>query len=90
MDESKSFESLPLRNRPPTREVARFIAQRYRFPGVELKARLFRDYPLGSFASHVIGYIGRINDRTSSASRRATTPPTTAAPTTSASPASSS
>jgi penicillin-binding protein 2 len=32
-------------------------------PGVELKARLFRDYPMGSFASHVIGYIGRINDR---------------------------
>jgi penicillin-binding protein 2 len=63
MDESKSFESLPLRNRLSDEEVARFIAQRYRFPGVELKARLFRDYPLGSFASHVIGYIGRINDR---------------------------
>ena len=63
MDESKSFESLPLRNRLSDEEVARFVAQRYRFPGVELKARLFRDYPLGSFASHVIGYIGRINDR---------------------------
>jgi len=63
MDESKSFESLPLRNRLSDEEVARFIAQRYRFPGVELKARLFRDYPMGSFASHVIGYIGRINDR---------------------------
>ena len=63
MDESKSFESLPIRNRLSDEEVARFIAQRYRFPGVELKARLFRDYPMGSFASHVIGYIGRINDR---------------------------
>ncbi|MBN9697901.1 MAG: penicillin-binding protein 2 [Zoogloea sp.] len=63
MDESKSFESLPIRNRLTDEEVARFIAQRYRFPGVELKARLFRDYPMGSFASHVIGYIGRINDR---------------------------
>lgn len=63
MDESRSFESLPIRNRLTDEEVARFIAQRYRFPGVELKARLFRDYPMGSFASHVIGYIGRINDR---------------------------
>lgn len=58
MDESKSFESLPIHNRLSDEEVARFIAQRYRFPGVELKARLFRDYPMGSFASHVIGYIG--------------------------------
>ena len=63
MDESKSFESLPIRNRLSDEEVARFIAQRYRFPGVELKARLFRDYPMGRFGSHIVGYIGRINDR---------------------------
>ena len=42
-------------------EVARFTAQRYRFPGVEIKARLFRNYPYGELASHVLGYIGRIN-----------------------------
>jgi penicillin-binding protein 2 len=63
MEETKSFESLPLRNRLTDEEVARFVAQRYRFPGVELKARLFRDYPMGSFASHILGYIGRITDR---------------------------
>jgi penicillin-binding protein 2 len=63
MDESKSFESLPIRNRLSDEEVARFTAQRYRFPGVELKARLFRDYPMGRFGSHIVGYIGRINDR---------------------------
>jgi penicillin-binding protein 2 len=28
---------------------------------VEIKARLFRSYPWGELASHVIGYIGRIN-----------------------------
>jgi penicillin-binding protein 2 len=61
MDESKSFESLPLRNRLSEAEVARFAAQRFRFPGVEIKARLFRSYPYGELASHVIGYIGRIN-----------------------------
>ena len=61
MDESKNFESLPIRTRLTDTEVARFAAQRFRFPGVEIKARLFRSYPYGELASHVIGYIGRIN-----------------------------
>jgi len=61
IDESKSFESLPIRTRLTDEEVARFAAQRFRFPGVEIKARLFRSYPWGELASHVIGYIGRIN-----------------------------
>lgn len=61
LEESRSFESLPLRTRLNDSEVARFAAQRYRFPGVEIKARLFRNYPYGELASHVIGYIGRIN-----------------------------
>lgn len=60
-EEAKSFESLPLRSRLTDEEVARFGAQRYRFPGVDIKARLFRNYPFGALASHVIGYIGRIN-----------------------------
>jgi hypothetical protein len=63
LDESKNFESLPLRTRLTDDEVARFAVNRYRFPGVEIKARLFRHYPLGEVASHVVGYIGRINDR---------------------------
>ena len=63
IDESKSFESLPLRTRLTDNEVARFAVNRYRFPGVEIKARLFRQYPYGEHASHVVGYIGRINDR---------------------------
>ena len=61
MDESKNFESLPIRTKLTDEEVARFTAQRYRFPGVEVKARLFRNYPLGEVGSHLLGYIGRIN-----------------------------
>ncbi len=61
LEESRSFESLPIRTRLTDNEVARFAAQRFRFPGVEIKARLFRNYPYGELASHVIGYIGRIN-----------------------------
>lgn len=60
-DESRNFDSLPIRTRLTDEEVARFTAQRYRFPGVEIKARLFRQYPYQTLASHVVGYIGRIN-----------------------------
>ncbi|MDR3323458.1 MAG: penicillin-binding protein 2 [Zoogloeaceae bacterium] len=60
-EESKNFESIPLRTRLSDEEVARFAAHRYRFPGVEVKARLFRQYPEGTLAAHAIGYISRIN-----------------------------
>ena len=63
MDEAKNFESIPIRTRLSDTEVAKFAAQRYRFPGVEVKARLFRQYPLGNVASHALGYIGRITDK---------------------------
>jgi len=62
LEESKNFESLPIRTRLSDEEVARFIANRYRFPGVDIKARLFRQYPYAESASHLLGYIGRIND----------------------------
>ena len=61
--ETRNAESLPIRTRLSDEEVARFAANRYRFPGVEIKARLFRQYPFGALASHVIGYIGRINQK---------------------------
>jgi penicillin-binding protein 2 len=63
LEESRNFESLPIRTRLTDEEVAKFIAHRYRFPGVEIKARLFRQYPGGAFASHMLGYIGRVTDR---------------------------
>jgi len=62
LEESKNFESLPVKNRLTEEEVARFAVNRYRFPGFEIRARLFRNYPQGEIASHAIGYIGRIND----------------------------
>lgn len=63
LEESKSFESLPIRTKLSDEEVARFMAQRFRFPGVDVRARLFRNYPEGDAASHLLGYIGRINAR---------------------------
>jgi len=61
--ETRNADSLPIRTRLTDEEVAKFAANRYRFAGVEIKARLFRQYPFEALASHVIGYIGRINDK---------------------------
>ena len=63
LEENKNFESLPIRTKLTDEEVAKFVARRYRFPGMEVKARLFRHYPNGAFASAVLGYIGRSTDR---------------------------
>lgn len=63
MEEAKRFESIVLKAKLTDEEVARFTVQRYRFPGVEVQARMFRQYPMGDVASHAIGYIGRISQR---------------------------
>lgn len=60
--QSHSFESVPIRTHLNEAEAARFAVNHYRFPGVEIKSRLFRHYPLGKLGSHMVGYIGRIND----------------------------
>jgi penicillin-binding protein 2 len=61
--QSNSFESVPIRTHLNEVEAAKFAANRYRFPGVEIKSRLFRHYPQGKMGAHMIGYIGRINDK---------------------------
>ena len=63
LDDYKHLDSVPIRTRLSDEEVARFVAQRFRFPGVELRARLFRQYPLGETASHLLGYIGRVSPK---------------------------
>jgi len=62
-DESKGRDTLPIRTRLTDEEVAKLAVNRYRFPGMDIKGRLFRQYPLGEVASHVVGYISRIDDR---------------------------
>ena len=61
--ESHEFETVPLKNRLSDEEVAILAANRYRLPGVEVKARLFRNYRAGPGMAHVVGYVGRINDK---------------------------
>ena len=62
LEQSPPFNSIPLRFHLSDEEVARFALNRHRFPGVDIEARLIRDYPLGELAVHAIGYVGRINE----------------------------
>ncbi len=61
--ESHEFETVPLKSKLSDEEVAILAANRYRLPGIEVKARLFRNYQAGPGMAHVVGFIGRINDR---------------------------
>ena len=57
----QSFESIPLKINLTEDEVARFAVNRHRFPGVEIKARANRYYPMAGVSVHALGYVGRIN-----------------------------
>ena len=61
--ETRKADGLPIRSRLNDEEVAKFAANRFRFEGVDIKPRLFRQYPYGDTASHLIGYMGRINQQ---------------------------
>jgi penicillin-binding protein 2 len=63
LDESNEFETVPLKSKLTDEEVAILAANRYRLPGTEVKARLFRNYQAGPGMAHVVGFVGRINDR---------------------------
>jgi penicillin-binding protein 2 len=63
LEDSRKMGTFPLRSMLTEAETARFMANRYRFPGVEIRARSFREYPYNELASHLIGYIGRVSQR---------------------------
>lgn len=59
----RRFQQVVIRQRLTEEEVARFSANRYRFPGVDIEGRLIRHYPQGNLFAHAVGYVGRINER---------------------------
>jgi penicillin-binding protein 2 len=61
LKQHRQFDEITLKLRLSETEVARFSENQYRFPGVIIKARLMRHYPLGENFSHVLGYVARIN-----------------------------
>jgi penicillin-binding protein 2 len=59
----KRFDSVPLLLTLTEDEVAKFAVARPFFPGVDIHAILVRYYPYGILTSHVVGYVGRINEK---------------------------
>lgn len=59
----KHFDSIPLLLQLDTTEVAKFAVLRHSFPGVDIHARLIRHYPYAELTAHVVGYVGRINEK---------------------------
>jgi penicillin-binding protein 2 len=62
VDETRGIAPVPIRGHLDEKEVARFSVNHYRFPGVDIRMRLTRHYPLEAGSSHLLGYIGRINE----------------------------
>lgn len=59
--QNRSYVPIPIKLKLNQDEVATFAINQYQFPGVSIKARLMRHYPLGELTAHVLGYVGRIN-----------------------------
>ncbi len=60
---TRGFRPIPLKMRVSEEEMARFAVDRWRFPGVELVPYLTRRYPYGDLFAHVVGYVGRIDEK---------------------------
>jgi penicillin-binding protein 2 len=59
--QTHALHSLPLKINLSEEEIARFSVNQYRFPGVYIRTRLIRNYPMGLTFAHVLGYVARIN-----------------------------
>lgn len=56
------FDAVPIKLQLNEVELARFAARRYEFPGVDIKPRLTRYYPLGETSVHATGYVAAISE----------------------------
>jgi len=56
------FDSVPVRFNLSEQEVARFAVNRHRFAGVDVVPYLSRFYPYGELLTHVLGYVGRLDE----------------------------
>jgi penicillin-binding protein 2 len=59
----RSFDAVPIRLQLSEVELARFAVNRPDFPGVEVRPRLTRFYPLGGTGVHALGYVGAISEK---------------------------
>lgn len=61
--QNHAYVPIPLKLKLTQEEVAIFASNQYQFPGVSIKARLMRYYPLGEKTAHLLGYVGRISEQ---------------------------
>lgn len=59
----RPYEPVPLRGKLTEEEIAILAVNSYRLPGVTVEAQLVRNYPFTASTAHVLGYVGRINER---------------------------
>lgn len=57
------YRTIRIKHRLTEEEAAKFAVNSYLFTGVTLDAQMHRIYPNGESAVHVLGYVGRINQR---------------------------
>jgi penicillin-binding protein 2 len=60
---SRGFRPITLKLRVSEEEMARFAVDRWRYPGVELVPYLTRRYPYGELFAHIVGYVGRVDEK---------------------------
>ncbi len=58
-----SYKGVPLKFKLSDQQVAAFAVSRHRFPGVDIAARLNRNYPHKAEAVHTLGYVGRLDEK---------------------------
>lgn len=56
------FEAFPVKLQLTEEELATFAVRRQDFPGVEIRPRLTRFYPLGASSVHALGYVSAISE----------------------------
>lgn len=59
----RPYEPVVLRHKLSEEEIAKVMVNRVYLPGVDVEAQLVRHYPQGESFAHVLGYVGRINQK---------------------------
>ena len=63
LSESYYSSTLPIKINLTNIQVAKFIANQYKYPEIYLKQKFARFYPKGKSGAHFIGYLNRINKK---------------------------
>lgn len=62
IEQYSSTKSIKIAENIPSEAVAIFSEQGDKFPGINLPTKSQREYPQGTLASHILGYVGNITE----------------------------